>query len=96
MGKIYSNQTLLTLNFDTQIDLSDIATVVIKYRNSAGTVNQWNGVIASPATSGIVEYTDYDGLLTAGRYWFWLVMTDNSSKILVSEPDTAILSSEGF
>ena len=96
MAKIYSNQTLLTLNFDTKIDLSDIATAVIKYRNKEEVTAQWNGVITSPATAGIVEYTTYDGLLPAGKYDMWLVLTDNSGKILISEPDAIVFFNEGL
>ena len=85
MAKIYNNQTLLTFNFDTGIDLTNIATAIIKHKDSSGVIGEWTGSIVSPATDGIVEYTTYDGSLDAGTYTVWVVLTDNQGLILPTE-----------
>ena len=94
-NKIFKNQTLLTLRFNTGVDLSDIATAIVKYRNSSGTIGQWTGVIANPATDGIVEYSSYNGQLDAGTYTVWVVLTDNQNKVLPTESGIIRLHTEG-
>ena len=81
MGKIYVNQTALTIELDTNEDITG-STCLIKYRKPSGTEGSWSATITD-ATNGIIEYeVSADDIDEAGRWVFWAYVTfSNGTKL---------------
>lgn len=59
-----------TWSIDADIDLTDATYVGIIVRNEVGTVAEVECAAQSPATGGIIEWTDTTGFWDAAGYWW--------------------------
>jgi len=86
MGKIYKNQTALTIQLTTHIDIAD-ATASIKYRKPSGTEGEWPGNIID-AANGTIQYLiqSADDLDEAGSWIFWAHVVFATGEIALGEP----------
>jgi hypothetical protein len=95
--KIFKNQTALTLTLDTKIDLTSATDVWMKYKDPDGNTGQWDAIIKSPATLGIIEYeVENAGILNKSGEWTrWAYIEIASSKYAPGDSVTFEVYEEG-
>lgn len=96
MGKIYKNQTELTIRLDTGVDLSAAATSKIKYKKPSGATGEWTATVYD-VTNGIIQKilsltTDLD---QAGAWTFWAYITFTDGYSAPGEPSILDVFEEG-
>jgi len=86
IGKIYKNQTALTIRLTTHIDITG-ATASIKYRKPSGTEGEWPGNIID-TTNGTIQYLiqSADDLDEAGSWTLWTHIVFATGEIALGEP----------
>jgi len=86
MGKIYKNQTALTIRLTTHIDITG-ATAKIKYRKPSGVIGEWPGVIID-AANGTIQYLiqSADDIDEAGLWILWTHVVFATGEIAPGEP----------
>ena len=53
----------------TGVDLTDASSVKLRIKDEGGTVATVDGTVQSPATGGIIEWTEPEGTWDASGYW---------------------------
>jgi hypothetical protein len=98
MGKIYVGQTA-DLEGHTNIDLTNAATLTIKYTDPDGFSGEWTGSVTATPTDGIITY-QAQGMSPTGFHlpgdwtlWGHAVMSDGS--IYPGEPYRLTIYTEG-
>ena len=95
MGKVYVNQTFLTVTLDTKQDITDYQIALIKYRKPSGATGQFTATIQN-AASGIISYRFTTGQLNeAGQWIFWAHITFNNGDFAAGEPSFLMVYEEG-
>lgn len=100
MGKIYIEQTDLTLSFNAGKSLNPADICVIEYISPQFIKGSFNAVITN-APLGLVSFsvnniTSEFLALGAGNYKFWLKITDVLSGLVsIGEPSDVILNTKG-
>jgi len=86
MSKVYKNQSALTIQLTTGVDITD-ATATIKYRKPSGAEGEWPGDIID-TTNGIIQYKvqSVDDLDEAGSWILWAHVVFATDKIAPGEP----------
>lgn len=82
MGKVYKNQTELTIRLDTGVDLTTAASQLIKYKKPDGTASYWTATVYD-TTNGIIQkvlsLTTDLGQAGAWTLWAYVTFTDGYS-----------------
>ena len=95
MGKIYKNQSALTIQLTAGIDITG-ATAKIKYRKPSGAEGEWPGDIID-ATNGVIQYDvqNADDVDEAGLWILWSYAVFATGKIAPGEPFKMYVYREG-
>ena len=87
MAKIYVNQSALRIQLNTTVDLTQAASVKIKYVKPNSTVIYENPAGILDTVKGIVIYDFHQGELdTAGNWTFWVDVLFNDGRNAPSSP----------
>ena len=85
MQKIYKNQTALTFQLDTKINLTAATEAVIKYTKPGIPVvtGEWVATVDTPAADGIISYdiVSEDDLDESGEWTIWAYVTFSGSLV---------------
>ena len=93
MGKIYKNQTALRIELDTNIDLSDASSALIKYKKPSGTTGSFTATITGEKVYyDIVSSSDLD---EDGTWTFWSYVTFTSGTVAPGEAVSVKVYNEG-
>ena len=95
MGKIYQNQTALTLILDTGVTLTGATSVLIKYEKPSGATGSWTGTISSSSAQWIEYEVQANDLDEAGDWVFWAYLTDGDSNVAPGNAVTVTVYAEG-
>lgn len=97
MGKVYKNQTNLTLTITGSTNISG-ATVKLKYKKPNGVSGEFtSGISITDAANGVIEFTpqsasDFD---VVGKWILWQYVTFPDTTVAAGEPFELIISKEG-
>jgi len=96
VGKVYKNQTALAIRRRTEVDLTYITAVYLKYIKPDGTTGQWTGTVYN-ASRGIVEYTivSANDLDQSGTWTIWAYVTFANGNSAPGEPTKLEVYDEG-
>ena len=95
MGRIFLNQTKLTLTVSTGIDLTTASTVLIKYIKPTEATGSFTAAVLS-ATGGTIDYDIVaDDLDEYGCWIFWAHITFSDATIAQGEPQKIHVYKEG-
>lgn len=96
MGKIYKNQDYLRITVHIEHDLSDAASITIKYKDPNGDEGNWVATIEDEE-EGIV-YKDFalgSSLGISGEWTFWAYVIFNDGRLAPGDPFTQMIYDEG-
>ena len=87
MGKIYKNQTALTIKLDTKTILENVQTALIKYKKPNGAIGSFSGSIGGGHYGTLITYDvlSADDLDQSGKWTFWAHITFTNGKIVPGE-----------
>ena len=94
MGRIYVNQTDLTISLTTNKDLTGATSLKIVYKSPQGVSGEWNAVMQD-APSGIIKYDIVAPLSEPGVWRIWAKVINSSGKLMVGEPTQFMVYNEG-
>lgn len=86
MGKIYKNQTSLSLVLDTKVDLSTASSLKIQYRKPDGTTGTDLTGTLSGTTKILYNFASPAILTTSGLYIFWAFVTFADGRVAYGRP----------
>lgn len=96
MGKIYKGQTKLTIRLETEHDLTNAKTVLIKYTKPSGRHGEWTATVDN-VTVGTISYnpTTSDILNESGMWKIWSHVTFTDDLFAPGEPVNMPIYPEG-
>lgn len=94
MGKIYINQTYLTIKLDTGIDVSTASALYIKYQKPDGSLGSLTAILEGTT---IVKYNCLSTpfLTSSGNWVFWAEVTFPDGRIGVGTPVDVVVYDKG-
>lgn len=94
--KVYRNQDYLRIRAHVGQTLSQVQSVVIKYRDPNGEEGSWSATIED-TLNGIVykDFTAGQTLGVSGIWTFWVHVTFNDSRSAPGEPYSQMIYDEG-
>ncbi len=96
MGKVYVNQTFLTVVLTTKQPVSGAQSVLIKYRKPSGITGQFNATVED-AQEGILSYKFTQGQLNeVGQWVFWAYIVFSNGDVAAGEPAFLMVYEEGY
>lgn len=84
MGKIYTEQTDLTIQLETGKDLTGITNVSIAWRNPQNEEGLFSATVLDPL-KGIISYSIAEPLQKAGLWIVWAKIIDGQGLISIGE-----------
>jgi hypothetical protein len=95
MGKVYVNQTFLTVTLDTKQDISGLKSASIKYRKPSGATGTFTATVVD-AEDGIIQYKFTTGQLNESGQWvFWPYIVFGNDDVAAGEPTHLMVYEEG-
>lgn len=95
MGKVYVNQTKLTIKLDTGVDCSSATETLMGYRKPDGTTGYWTSTVDTDDTTLVYAIQSTDDIDTSGTWTFWTKVTFSDTNVAYGEPAQEIIYSEG-
>jgi hypothetical protein len=95
MGKIFLNQTKLTIRLNVEDDMAGVASAKIKYRKPNGATGDFVAVIDSPSREIYYNVNATTDLDIEGRWFFWAFLTYSDGKTLAGEVDAIKILMQG-
>ena len=95
MGKVYVNQTFLTVVLDTKQLIENAQQTLIRYRKPSGAVGQFNATVED-AQKGIISHKFTTGQLNESGQWvFWAYIVFSNGDFAAGEPAFLVVYEEG-
>lgn len=95
MGKVYVNQTFLTVTLETKQNLENAQQTLIKYRKPSGLSGQFNASVVD-ADKGILQHKFTEGQLNeSGQWTFWAYVVFQNGDCAAGEPSGIYVYEEG-
>ena len=95
MGKIYVNQTFLTVTLETKQNIENAQQTLIKYRKQSGATGQFNATVTD-SERGILTYKLNEGELNeSGQWTFWAYIVFQNGDCAAGEPSFLMVYDEG-
>jgi hypothetical protein len=95
MGKVYKDQTFLTVTLTTKQDIAQAQQTLIKYRKPSGATGQFNATVTDPA-KGVLTYKFTEGQLNeTGQWTFWAYVVFDTGDCAAGEPSGLMVYEEG-
>lgn len=87
MSKIYKGQTKLTFLFETETDLTGVASVEVEYKNPAGVQGSYPATISN-IVKGTVSFvvTNASQTTPSGDWIYWIKANYTSGEVMFGEP----------
>lgn len=96
MNKIYKNQSALQIKLTTNVDLSTVASAVIKYKKPDGvTTGEWDAQLEEGTTNITYNVLDSTVLDVAGTWTVWSYLTFDDGREAPGEPVSLYIFEEG-
>lgn len=98
MGKIYVNQTALTIRARTRVDITGAIALKIKYRKPNGTTEGELIAVASAGSTNMIEFVVVHPsfLDVDGQWTFWSDVEFETNKWAPGEPFTKTVFNPGY
>lgn len=94
MGKIFIEQTDLTIQLKTFKNIANAQSVKIKYRKPNGVIGEWTANIVDE-TTGVIDFNAFAGQIDiAGNWTIWAKIVDENGLISIGETSTFLASKE--
>jgi len=92
---IYTTQSSLRIQLNTEVDLTGISSAAIKYRKPDNTESQFTATVLD-AAAGIIYYDLVSAELDqVGKWYFWAYITFGDARVAPGNVASAIVSEEG-
>lgn len=86
MGKVYVNQTFLTVTLETKQNIENAQQTLIKYRKPSGLQGSFNATVTD-ISKGILTYKFTEGQLNeVGQWTFWPYVVFGNGDCAAGEP----------
>jgi hypothetical protein len=88
MGKVYKNQTKLSIKLDTGVDCSTAISTTIGYRKPDGTLGEWTATVDTDDTTLVYSVQSSNDIDAAGIWSMWTKVVFADSNVAWGEPIT--------